>query len=363
MVRRCALLLLALAPACEPNIVPLPDPGVTAEESEAGMSETGAPEAETDPASEPAVTDAASSSGVTETSAAGSEDGGGNGSAETGAGDASTSSDTGLPEEPEEPEEPECDDVLPPKDIVPPDDNGTCDVPGEYRQCELGDFTGTQFCDNNWGPCLESYECLPGDYYVCEYCAREFGTMIAFCNLDGGIPYYDWDGCSTPLVLRTGGRPVEYLASTDRFAMTASDRCPATDWPTAATPWLARDLDRSGSIDSGHELFGSGTRLGPTYATDGFQALATLDSDGDARITPADVAWPELLLWFDHNSDRRSTLWELEPLSTHGITALALRYDTQNTRCDARGNCEIERAPVSSDDHTAELVDIRLACQ
>ncbi len=279
--------------------------------------------------------------------------------------DADTTGDTGDDETGWGDESEECDDVLPPKELVPADDNDKCDVQGEHRGCLLADgANGTQFCDYKWGECLADYDCIPGDYEVCFYCDEAFGTMWADCVLYDGVPHYEYEACDTPLVLRTDHRPVEYLASSTRFAMTASDRCPATDWPTAATPWLARDLDRSGSIDGGHELFGSGTRLGPTRATDGFQALAALDSDGDARITPADAAWPELVLWFDHDGDRRSTLWELEPLHAHAITALDLAYTTDHSRCDARGNCEIERAPISSSsiDH-AELVDIRLACQ
>lgn len=259
----------------------------------------------------------------------------------------------------------ECEDELPAKDLAPRDDNDRCDVRGEYRACQVGTPSpGLQFCDGEWGPCLTDYACIPGDYFACYLCDPEFGTWWSECMLRDGVPFYDADACTTPLVLRFGDDPVEFTTTPGRFAMTADDRCPATDWPTAATPWLALDRDRSGSIDGGHELFGSGTRLGPTYATDGFAALAALDVDGDARITPADVRWSELLLWFDHDGDRRSTPWELEPLAAHGVAAIDLRHDVGSPRCDARGNCELERAPVIRGSGTAiEVIDVHLSCQ
>ncbi len=266
-----------------------------------------------------------------------------------------------------------CDDVLPPKHLSPEDDDEECNVDGEHGPCRIDrEHMGTRFCDlenpDGWGPCLAEYECVPGDYVVCWVCHEEFGTGVAYCDYTGGIPHYDDEICSTPLVLRLGDRPVEFTASTAHFAMTAEDRCPATDWPSAATPWLALDRDHNGSIDGGHELFGSGTPRGPTYASDGFLALADLDSDGDRRITPADARWPELLAWSDHDGDRRSTAWELTPLASLGLTAIDLNYTRTGSQCDARANCEIERASVSfigNDGRpaTGEVIDVRLACQ
>lgn len=205
--------------------------------------------------------------------------------------------------------------------------------------------------------------CIPNDYTVCWYCDSSFGTSVAYCELVGGVPDYPEDACATPLVLRFDERPVEFVASARRFRMTAEDRCASTDWPTAATPWLAIDLDRSGSIDGGHELFGSGTAIGPTWASDGFAALAVLDSDGDRQITPADARWGELLLWSDHDGDRRSGPWELEALGSRGVAAIDLGFVRAPGRCDRRGNCEIERASVRVRSGFAEVIDVRLACQ
>ena len=134
--------------------------------------------------------------------------------------------------------EEECDDVLPPKQLAPADDDDECNVEEEYRLCH--EQPGTQFCEQTqegwkWGPCLETYDCIPGDYSVCIYCDEQFGTILNYCYLDQGVPDIA-DSCDTPLVLRLDGRAVEFTASTDRFTMARDAGCGATDWPGAATP-------------------------------------------------------------------------------------------------------------------------------
>lgn len=119
----------------------------------------------------------------------------------------------------------------------------------------------------------------------------------------------------------------------------------------------------------------AGSRPGPArpsllpsgdHARHGFEALAQLDSNLDGAITPADLAWPELLLWSDHNSDRRSTHWELLPLPAHGVTSLSLDYHLAPV-CDSRGNCTRERASFTLDHSTsrarADILDVYLRCE
>jgi hypothetical protein len=157
---------------------------------------------------------------------------------------------------------------------------------------------------------------------------------------------------------------VQFTDPPGRFAL-ADDALGRTDWISSATPWLALDRDRNGRIDDGSELFGSMTRLpdGRT-ARNGFEALRALDSNHDGRITPADALWPRLRLWSDSNQDRRSQASELQPLSSRGIEALELNFDVA-PRCDARGNCEIERAAfwyrANGSLHRGRLVDVHLA--
>lgn len=229
------------------------------------------------------------------------------------------------------------------------------------RPCE----GGTQFCASNlefdkffWGECVAAPECTNFNDEACLGCYLD----------DVGVPHV-FDDCgggeSTPLVLSFDGAAIEYGSGGKRFDLVG---CEATDWPTARTPWLALDRDRSGAIDGGHELFGSSTALrSGGLADNGFAALAELDLDRDGRITPADPAFADLVLWADGDADRRSSGFELQSLATLGLEAIELTY-ASDRRCDARANCEVERASFTWRDglgraQVGEVVDVHLACQ
>lgn len=117
-------------------------------------------------------------------------------------------------------------------------------------------------------------------------------------------------GCATPLVVAFDGRPIELAPSMQTFAFEPGQPI-ASEWPTAATPWIALDRDGDGAITSGAELFGDSTG----DATNGFEALAQLDENRDGVIDRADPMFASLLLWADRNSDHRSSPDELSPLS------------------------------------------------
>jgi hypothetical protein len=117
-----------------------------------------------------------------------------------------------------------------------------------------------------------------------------------------------------------------------------------TDWPTSTTPWLALDRNGNGRIDDGGELFGSATLLpSGDPAGNGFVALRELDSNWDGRIDARDAMWDRLLVWSDVDSDRASAIEELQSVTLRELVAIDLRY-VVDRRCDARGNCEVERA-------------------
>jgi hypothetical protein len=260
-----------------------------------------------------------------------------------------------------------------------------CSEPGASRVCATGGGDGTQFCDGGvWGPCLAAVVCTPGESRCCGGFEGDEGTSSGGddwgcqvdeqCRLYGGVP--DWntnheseDGCNTPLVLSFDGRPAELLpARAATFDLDGVGGCITTDWPAASTPWLALDRDGNGTIDSGRELFGSGTRLrSGERAPHGFAALAELDDDGNGRIDAADAAFAQLLLWGDDDGDRRSTFAEAQPVSHYRVLSIDLGYRIDR-QCDARGNCGVERATFHYiDAHGAvrqgEVVDLHLACQ
>jgi hypothetical protein len=225
-----------------------------------------------------------------------------------------------------------------------------------------------QFCDWQsinastqllWGECLHAFACIPGEQTQCD-----FGDTLT-CTIEEGVPY--WPQCPfTPLVLSFDGAPIELAASSATFDVVAAGECLDSDWPVAANPWLAIDLDKNGFIDAGHELFGSGTTLpSGERARTGFAALAALDSNLDGIIDAQDARFDELLLWRDEDADKLSMPWELSGLADEGIERIELDF-TVREQCDARGNCGRERSRfefvAAGQRRVGELVDVYLAC-
>lgn len=246
---------------------------------------------------------------------------------------------------------------------VPIDDS--CDLVGTSQPC--ADDTGTQFCFTNaeldrvWGECLPSYECVPGEQRECS-----LGGSVT-CQLDGvGVPYFN-ECPFTPLVLSFDAGPVELLSNAAAFTMDSQGMCLNTDWPASHNPWLALDLDHNGFIDGGHELFGAGWVLpSGQCASDGFIALATLDSNADGILDASDPRFAELLVWRDDDGDKRSRPGELTRLADEGIEALELDAFVQE-HCDGRSNCARERSRFrfQADGRVefGELVDVHLPCR
>ncbi len=220
-------------------------------------------------------------------------------------------------------------------------EGGTTDEPvceeGEQRSC--GPDQGIQYC-------------FVDDHDIAGW---------SDCFADGAV-----SSTTTPLVLSFDGGAVAMSEAPGLpFALTATSQCVGTDWPTAATPWLAIDRDGDGRVTSGAELFGSAVPLETgVLADNGFQALAELDSDKDGRITAHDVRFSELMVWSDRDANRLSDATELEHLAARGIVSIDLSYGSDR-RCDVRGNCEIERASFRFTDgtgleRTGAVIDVHL---
>ncbi len=217
--------------------------------------------------------------------------------------------------------------------------------------------------------------CTPGESNSCPVLTGTgssgfIGGGSTVCELVPGKPCTtQWNGeCYTPLVLSFDGAPVAYLADREHGFDLGGNHSQATDWPTARTPWLALDRNGNGQIDDGSELFGSMTVLaGGARAPNGFAALRELDADGDGRITPADPGFASLVLWTDADGDRRTSGGELTTLGARELLSIDLAFAV-DPRCDARGNCEVERAAFRYRDaagveRTGAIIDVHLAPQ
>lgn len=231
-----------------------------------------------------------------------------------------------------------------------------------------GGQDGTSFCleydgEQVWTECSVEVPCTPGDNV-------DQGCLGDICAFDGEQLFpYSWSepDCNTPLVLNFDGAPLRFdAAAAAAFDISGVGECLSTDWP--ALPWLALDRDGDGAIESGRELFGSGTVLRSGHrASHGFEALAEHDINRDGRIDARDPVFAELVLWTDGDGDRRGELSELLPVAAVDLVAIHLDV-TIAPECDDRGNCGRERARFEFRSPTGELrsgevVDVYLACQ
>src|SRR5581483_11416030 len=128
----------------------------------------------------------------------------------------------------------------------------------------------------------------------------------------------DLDGDGVELTSLTGGgaAPVYWDIDNDGFRE-------ASAWVKPDDGLLVRDLNSNGVIDNHSELFGTNT-------TNGFTALAALDSNSSGTITSADTNWSSLQVWKDTNQDGISQSGELFSLASLGITSISVSPSTVN---------------------------------
>ena len=105
-------------------------------------------------------------------------------------------------------------------------------------------------------------------------------------------------------------------------------------WTTGQDGILVLDLDGSGAIETGREVFS------PYFGTGGFyhalQALASLDTNGDGVMDARDAAFADLAVWVDANSNGISEAGELSSLSLLGIQAINLNVSSGGAAIDGQ---------------------------
>ena len=118
-----------------------------------------------------------------------------------------------------------------------------------------------------------------------------------------------------------------------------------TGWLQGDDAFLALDRNGNGTIDNGGELFGVDTVLanGQT-ATNGFAALADLDSNHDGQFSNLDAQFANVKVWRDLNQDGSSQSNELQTLATAGIASISLSSTATNV---ALGNGNVQSAAGS----------------
>jgi hypothetical protein len=129
-------------------------------------------------------------------------------------------------------------------------------------------------------------------------------------------------GTVDPIVLDVGAPGISFteVGNGVQFDINGDGIVDQVAWTAAGDGFLALDVNGSGSIDSGAELF-SPYFAGGSYAS-GMAALATLDSNSDGVVDAADAGFGSLQLWQDVNNDGVSGAGELTRVADRGISGI-----------------------------------------
>jgi hypothetical protein len=94
-------------------------------------------------------------------------------------------------------------------------------------------------------------------------------------------------------------------------------------WVTKDAGWLVYEPDGKGEITSSLQLFGNVTFW--LFWENGYDALASLDDDGDGVLTGVELTG--LAIWHDTGRAGVCDPGEVRPLSEYGIVAVSCRFD------------------------------------
>lgn len=166
--------------------------------------------------------------------------------------------------------------------------------------------------------------------------SRDFRNLPSSCTFS--VSYFE----SSPISLILDQDSWNDRESTlTKFPLNPADTNSWYTWKASdKAPLLVYDPEHTGKINRAAQLFGEWTFGGQRYAAlgsenvrptpwkDGYEALATLDSNGDEKISGQELT--PLALWLDANRDGISQSGEVQPVGDFGITALYFRADRKD---------------------------------
>ena len=186
--------------------------------------------------------------------------------------------------------------------------------------------------------------------------------------------HQDWDNLFRnpllrqydPLTLDLDGNGIETLASNGhKGALFDHDKNgirTATGWVGKDDGFLVYDRNGDGVVNDGGELFGDNTLLkNGERATNGYQALADLDDNGDGKVDAADSAFAKLRVWRDLNQDGISQQGELLTLDEARVKALTLTNNISNRDLGNGNSLAEEGTYTDSDGNKKQMGDLNLA--
>ena len=208
-------------------------------------------------------------------------------------------------------------------------------------------------------------------------------TTQAQFNAIGAGDIVSYASSVDPIVLDLGTQGISFssLENGVTFDINHDEAQDQVVWTTNGQDGiLALDLDGSGKIESGKELFTPNFN-GGKFA-DGIAALASLDGNHDGVINGQDQAFDGLVVWQDANHNGVSETGELTKLGDLGISSISLTttsggapIDGQNiagtgsfTYADGTTGTFVEvdldaslgAAPAQPDNHPADAHDLSL---
>jgi VCBS repeat-containing protein len=136
-----------------------------------------------------------------------------------------------------------------------------------------------------------------------------------------------------PIILDLGDPGID-LSYSVAFDLNADGQLDNLAWTGGQDGILAMDLDQSGAIENGTEVFSPYFDQGGY--TNALTALASLDSNGDGVIDSADPAFADLLVWQDQNHNGRSETGELKSLADLGIASISLNATASTGTIDGQ---------------------------
>ncbi len=120
------------------------------------------------------------------------------------------------------------------------------------------------------------------------------------------------------------------LVQTERgvaFDLDGSGEHRSWGWITTNAAWLVFDDNGKGQITSALQLFGNVTFW--VFWRDGYDALSSLDDNGDGQISGPELAG--LSLWCDRNGNGVSELGEVRPIVEFQIKAIDCRREVHSS--------------------------------